>query len=108
MLDLEACTVAVEQAFKLHGEGKTAPQTVQRVLGGGGGFHIKAGVLTLGKPYFAAKANGNFPNNAPVVVQDVRHNSRYLTTFGSTLAEAIFPVLSGTPVKLRDRKGSSK
>src|SRR2546427_292409 len=31
---------------------------------------------------------------APVVVQDVRNDSRYLTTFGSTLAEAIFPVLS--------------
>ena len=31
---------------------------------------------------------------APVVVQDVRNDSRYLTTFGSTLAEAIFPVFS--------------
>jgi len=31
---------------------------------------------------------------APIVVQDVRNDSRYLTTFGSTLAEAIFPVLS--------------
>jgi GAF domain-containing protein len=31
---------------------------------------------------------------APVVVQDVRNDSRYLTTFGSTLAEAIFPVRS--------------
>jgi len=28
------------------------------------------------------------------IVQDVRHDSRYLTTFGSTRAEAIFPVLS--------------
>ena len=33
---------------------------------------------------------------APIVVQDVRHDSRYLTTFGSTRAEAIFPVLSAT------------
>jgi putative methionine-R-sulfoxide reductase with GAF domain len=31
---------------------------------------------------------------APIVVQDVRNDSRYLTTFGTTLAEAIFPVLS--------------
>ena len=31
---------------------------------------------------------------APIIVQDVRHDSRYLTTFGSTRAEAIFPVLS--------------
>lgn len=35
---------------------------------------------------------------APVVVQDVRNDPRYLTTFGSTLAEAVFPVRSGTTV----------
>jgi GAF domain-containing protein len=29
---------------------------------------------------------------APVIVQDVRKDPRYLTTFGSTRAEAIFPV----------------
>lgn len=29
---------------------------------------------------------------APVVVQDVRQDPRYLTTFGATRAEAIFPV----------------
>lgn len=29
---------------------------------------------------------------APVVVQDVRRDPRYLTTFGATRAEAIFPV----------------
>ena len=29
---------------------------------------------------------------APVVVQDVREDPRYLTTFGATLGEAIFPV----------------
>ena len=31
---------------------------------------------------------------SPVVVQDVRKDPRYLTTFGATLAEAIFPVRS--------------
>ena len=30
----------------------------------------------------------------PVAVQDVRADPRYLTTFGSTRAEAIFPILS--------------
>jgi putative methionine-R-sulfoxide reductase with GAF domain len=29
----------------------------------------------------------------PVIVQDVRQDPRYLTTFGATRAEAIFPVL---------------
>src|SRR5262249_18733112 len=28
-----------------------------------GGFHIKAALLTLDQPYFAAKTNGNFPHN---------------------------------------------
>jgi ornithine cyclodeaminase/alanine dehydrogenase-like protein (mu-crystallin family) len=30
---------------------------------GGGGFHVKAGALELARPYFAAKVNGNFPDN---------------------------------------------
>jgi putative methionine-R-sulfoxide reductase with GAF domain len=30
----------------------------------------------------------------PIIVQDVSQDSRYLTTFGSTRSEAIFPVLS--------------
>src|SRR5260370_42369366 len=29
----------------------------------GGGFHVKAGVLGLSRQYFAAKVNGNFPEN---------------------------------------------
>ena len=29
----------------------------------GGGFHLKAGLLDLGRAYFAAKVNGNFPEN---------------------------------------------
>jgi GAF domain-containing protein len=33
---------------------------------------------------------------APVIVQDVRNDPRYLTTFGSTRAEAIFPVCGAT------------
>jgi L-methionine (R)-S-oxide reductase len=32
--------------------------------------------------------------SAPVIVQDVTVDSRYLTTFGDTRGEAIFPVLS--------------
>jgi alanine dehydrogenase len=62
LLDLDACIAAVEDAFRRHGEGGT----VTGVLGihvPGGGFHIKAGVLRLGRPYFAAKTNANFPNN---------------------------------------------
>lgn len=63
LLDLHACIAAVEQAFRLHGEGKTADPGVLGIHVEGGGFHIKAGVLALGRRYFAAKTNANFPGN---------------------------------------------
>ncbi len=63
LLDLDACIAAVEQAFRLHGEGETDPPGVLGVHVDGGGFHIKAGVLHLERPYFAAKTNANFPQN---------------------------------------------
>jgi alanine dehydrogenase len=62
LLDLDSCIAAVENAFRRHGEGGTETG----VLGihvPGGGFHIKAGVLHLARPYFAAKTNANFPAN---------------------------------------------
>jgi alanine dehydrogenase len=63
LLDLPACIAAVERAFRLHGEGRTAGPGVLGVPVTGGGFHIKAGVLELARPYFAAKTNANFPDN---------------------------------------------
>jgi alanine dehydrogenase len=63
LLTLDDCIVAVEQAFRLHGEGKAAAPAVLSVHPPGGGFHVKAGVLNLGRRYFAAKVNGNFPDN---------------------------------------------
>lgn len=64
LLDLDTCITAVEEAFRLHGEGGDGATT--GVLGihvPGGGFHIKAGTLRLSRPYFAAKTNANFPSN---------------------------------------------
>jgi alanine dehydrogenase len=63
LLSLDECLAAVETAFRLHGEGKTAQPGVLGVHVLNGGFHIKAGVLDLKRPYFAAKVNGNFPGN---------------------------------------------
>lgn len=63
MLTLDECIAAVEGAFRLHGEGKTIPPTVLGVHVPNGGFHIKAGVLSLSRNYFAAKVNANFPEN---------------------------------------------
>jgi alanine dehydrogenase len=63
LLSLEACVVAVEQAFRLYGEGKAGAPGVLGMHTRGGGFHIKAGFLQLSRNYFAAKVNGNFPGN---------------------------------------------
>ncbi len=63
LLSIEECTDAVEHVFRLHGEGKTQAPGVLGVHAHDGGFHIKAGVLQLDRPYFAAKINANFPQN---------------------------------------------
>ena len=63
ILSLEECITAVEQAFKLYAEGKTAPPGILGLHARDGGFHIKAGLLELGRTYFAAKTNANFPQN---------------------------------------------
>jgi alanine dehydrogenase len=63
LLSLDECIAAVEDAFRLYGEGKASPPEVLSMHAGDGGFHIKAGALQLHRSYFAAKVNGNFPNN---------------------------------------------
>ena len=63
LLGVEECMAAVEHAFKLFAEGKVTPPGILGIHARDGGFHIKAGLLELGKPYFAAKANANFPHN---------------------------------------------
>lgn len=63
LLDHRTCIDAVECAFRARGEGVTAPPGVLGVPAQAGGFHIKAGLLTRSRPYFAAKVNANFPEN---------------------------------------------
>ncbi|MDQ3755904.1 MAG: ornithine cyclodeaminase family protein [Acidobacteriota bacterium] len=63
LLTLEECIAAVEEAFKLHVEGETLPPGILGIHARDGGFHIKAGILNLGKTYFVAKVNANFPHN---------------------------------------------
>jgi ornithine cyclodeaminase/alanine dehydrogenase-like protein (mu-crystallin family) len=69
-LSLDDCIGAVEGAFRLHGESKAAPPAVLGMPAHGGGFHIKAGLLELGRSYFAPKVNGNFPENWLVSFMD--------------------------------------
>ena len=63
LLGVEECMAAVEQAFMLHAQGKATPPGTLGIHTTGGGFHIKAGLLELGRTYFAAKTNANFPQN---------------------------------------------
>jgi len=64
ILTINDCIAAVEQAFKMYGEGQTSAPGVLGVHATNGGFHIKAGVLQLERTYFAAKINANFPSNS--------------------------------------------
>lgn len=91
LLTLKECIGAIEQAFRLHGEGKAPPPGVLGVHVEGGGFHIKAGTMSLSRNYFAAKCNANFPGNP----------SRYgLPTIQGTIA--LCDVENGYPLALMD------
>ena len=63
LITLDDCIVAVEQAFRLYGEGKADPPKVLGMHSQKGGLHIKAGILDTGKPYMVAKLNSNFQHN---------------------------------------------
>jgi alanine dehydrogenase len=64
LLNLDECIGLVEHAFHTHGEGRAVPPAVLSMHTEGGGVHVKAGLLELDRPYFAAKVNGNFPENS--------------------------------------------
>ncbi len=64
LLPMDDCIDAVEQAFRLHAEGRTLGPGVLGVPATDGGFHIKAAGLRLDRAWFAVKCNGNFFRNA--------------------------------------------
>ncbi len=63
LLSLEECIAAVEDAFRLHGEGQAATPGVLALHSAEGAFHIKAGILGSSRPYFVAKGSTNFAAN---------------------------------------------
>jgi alanine dehydrogenase len=63
LLTPQACLAAVEHAFRLLGEGRAPAPAVLAMHAERGTFHVKAGMLTTDRPYFAAKLNANFPGN---------------------------------------------
>jgi alanine dehydrogenase len=65
LLPPQACIAAVEDAFGRLARGEVPPPGILGMHAGDGSFHVKAGFLTLDRPYFAAKLNANFPQNGP-------------------------------------------
>jgi alanine dehydrogenase len=63
LLTPDECIAAVEDAFRQHALGKAPPPGILGLHAQDGGFHIKAALLTLDRPYFGAKTNANFPHN---------------------------------------------
>ena len=63
LLTPAACQAAVEQAFRELAEGAIPPPAILAMHAEQGSFHVKAGLLTADRPYFAAKLNANFPGN---------------------------------------------
>ena len=93
LLTIEECIAAVEQAFKLYGEGRAPSPGSLATHAEHGTFHTKAGTLDLGRRYFAAKTNANFPGNA----------ERYgLPTIQGVIA--LFDAERGTPLAILDSR----
>lgn len=63
LLTIGECITAVEEAFRLYARGTTSAPGILGIHATEGGFHIKAGILNVGRNYFVAKTNANFPGN---------------------------------------------
>ena len=63
LLSLRECIGAVENIFRLQGEGKIPTPGVLGVKALDGGLHVKAGLLAGERDYLVAKLNANFPGN---------------------------------------------
>ncbi len=64
LLSPTRCIVAVEDAFRKAALGEVPAPAILGMHARDGSFHVKAGLLETDSPYFAAKVNANFPQNA--------------------------------------------
>jgi alanine dehydrogenase len=63
VLSPHVCIAAVEDAFRRLALGEVPDPAILAMHAKEGAFHVKAGLLTAERPYFAAKINANFPRN---------------------------------------------
>src|SRR6185437_12945240 len=91
LLSLHDCIDAVENIFRLQGQGKVPAPGILGVKAPGGGLHVKAGLLPGDKKYLVAKLNANFPGN----------NARFgLPTIQGVIV--VFDAESGAPLAILD------
>jgi alanine dehydrogenase len=63
LIGLRDCIDAVEEVFRLQGQGKIPDPAILGVKTPNGGLHVKAGLFPSDKSYIVAKLNTNFPGN---------------------------------------------
>jgi alanine dehydrogenase len=63
LLSLHDCIDAVENIFRLQGQGKIPAPGILGVRAPAGGLHVKAALLPGDRNYLVAKLNANFPGN---------------------------------------------
>jgi ornithine cyclodeaminase/alanine dehydrogenase-like protein (mu-crystallin family) len=91
LLSLRDCIDAVDEIFRLQGEGRVPAPGILGVRATGGGLHVKAGLLPGNRNYFVAKLNANFPGN----------NARFgLPTVQGVIV--VFDAESGAPLAILD------
>jgi alanine dehydrogenase len=91
LLTPDACIAAVEDAFRRHALGEIPAPGILGIHVADGSFHVKAAQIALDRSYFAAKLNGNFPDNGP------RHG---LPTIQGVLV--LSDAADGTPLAVMD------
>ena len=91
LLDIRSCIDGVRDAFRKKGEGEPCPGGILGVPVAGGGFHAKAAMLELSRPYFVVKINANFPENP---------STRGLPTIQGVLV--LFDARNGVPLAVMD------
>jgi alanine dehydrogenase len=91
LLTPQVCIQAVEDAFRELARGNVPPPAILGMHAEEGSFHVKAGLLSADRPYFAAKVNANFPQNG------ARHGLP--TIQGAVL---LFDAANGQPLAIMD------
>jgi alanine dehydrogenase len=91
LLSLRDCIDAVDEIFRLQGEGKVPAPGILGVKAPAGGLHVKAALLPGDSNYLVAKLNANFPGN----------NAHFgLPTIQGMIA--VFDAKNGVPLAILD------